>query len=137
MLDALRLACLRGVDVRLLCLMKPDHFLSFYAGRYYWADLLSYGAKVYQYARGMMHSKVVVVDDDWAMLGTANLDNRSLHLNFELACMFYSRDLIDDLAHRFEHDLLQSLALDPVAFEQRGLGVRLVENACRLFAPVL
>ncbi|MFO0925777.1 MAG: cardiolipin synthase [Gemmataceae bacterium] len=78
LLDALRLARLRGVDVRLLCLLRPDHFLSFYASRYYWGDLLSYGGRVYQYGRGMMHAKVVLVDDRWAMVGSANLDNRSL-----------------------------------------------------------
>jgi cardiolipin synthase len=137
LLDALRLACLRGVDVRLLCLSRPDHFLSFYAGRYFWSDLLSYGARVYTYTRGMMHSKIVLVDDDYALVGTANLDNRSLHLNFELSCVLFSRDLIGDLASHFERDLAESLPMDRDTFEQRGLPVRLVENACRLFAPIL
>jgi cardiolipin synthase len=137
MLDALRLACLRGVDVRLLCLSRPDHFVSFYAGRYYWSDLLGYGARVYTYVRGMMHSKIVLVDDDWALVGTANLDNRSLHLNFELSCVLFSRDLIGDLVTRFERDLEESRPLDAETFERRGLAVRLVENACRLFSPIL
>ncbi len=137
MLDALRLACLRGVDVRLLCLSRPDHFLSFYAGRYFWADLLASGARVYQYSRGMMHSKIVLVDDDWAMVGTANLDNRSLHLNFELACILFSHDLIGDLAARFQRDLDDSAPLDRDTFARRGFFVRLLENACRLFAPIL
>jgi cardiolipin synthase len=137
MLDALRLACLRGVDVRLLCLSRPDHFLSFYAGRYFWSDLLGYGARVYTYTRGMMHSKVVLVDDEWALVGTVNLDNRSLHLNFELSCVLFARDLVGDLVARFERDLQDSLPLDRDTFERRGLVVRLVENACRLFAPIL
>lgn len=137
MLDALRLARLRGVDVRLLCLLRPDHFLSFYASRYYWGDLLSYGGKVYQYARGMMHAKVVLVDDRWAMVGSANLDNRSLRLNFEVSCLLYSRDLIDELAQQFQRDLADSIPLNPVAFLQRAFLLRLTENACRLFSPVL
>jgi cardiolipin synthase len=136
-LEALRLACLRGVDVRLLCLSRPDHFLSFYAGRYYWSDLLEYGARVYTYSRGMMHSKIVLVDDNWALVGTANLDNRSLHLNFELSCVLFSRDLIGDLIAHFERDLTESVPLDAVTFAQRGLVSRLLENACRLFSPIL
>jgi cardiolipin synthase len=137
MLDALRLACLRGVDVRLLCLSRPDHNISFYAGRYYWSDVLAYGARIYTYTRGMMHSKIIVVDDDWALVGTANLDNRSLHLNFELSCVLFSPDLVADVVTRFERDLEDSVPLDPETFERRGLFVRLVENACRLFAPIL
>jgi cardiolipin synthase len=85
----------------------------------------------------MMHAKVVVVDDDFAMLGTANLDNRSLHLNFELACLVYSRDLIAELAARFERDLADATRLDPERFARRGWGMRLLENGCRLFAPIL
>jgi cardiolipin synthase len=137
LLDALRLARYRGVDVRLLCILKPDHFLSFYASRYYWADMLAVGAKVYQYAKGMMHAKVVLVDDDWAMVGSANLDNRSLHLNFEAACMFYSPDLIAELDRQFTEDLRQSIQLDPVNYARRPFLGRLTENACRLFSPVL
>jgi cardiolipin synthase len=137
MLDALRLACRRGVDVRLLCLSRPDHFLSFYAGRYFWADLLRYGGHVYTYERGMMHSKFVLVDDDWALLGTPNLDNRSLHLNFELGCVIFSRELIGDLVAHFERDLAESLPLDPEAFAKRKLFGRLLDNACRLFSPIL
>jgi cardiolipin synthase len=137
MLDALRLACLRGVDVRLLTLSRPDHFLSFHAGRYFWADLLSFGAGVWTYRRGMMHAKVLVVDDDFAIVGTANLDNRSLHLNFELSCLVYVRQLVEELAARFERDLGDSGRLDPERFARRGWAMRLLENACRLFSPIL
>ncbi len=137
LLDALRLARYRGVDVKLLCLMRPDHFLSFYASRYYWADMLAAGAEVYQYAKGMMHSKIVLVDTSWAMVGSANLDNRSLHLNFEVGCMLHTPELVVELERQFEEDLRQSVRLDAVTFAQRPFLVRLTENACRLFSPVL
>jgi cardiolipin synthase len=136
-LDALRLARLRGADVRLLCLERPDHYLSFYAGRYYWSDLLAMGGRVYQYTRGMMHSKIVLVDDRWAMVGSANLDNRSLHLNCEVGCVLYSSRLIGAVEAIFQGDLREAVPLDPEAFAKRALLVRVVENACRLFAPVL
>lgn len=137
LLDALRLARHRGVDVRLLCLLRPDHRLSFYASRYYWGDMLSFGAKVYQYKRGMMHAKLVLVDDDWAMVGSANLDNRSLHLNFEVCCLVYSAAVVEELAAAYLRDLEASLPLDAWAFANRPFVVRLLENACRLLSPVL
>jgi cardiolipin synthase len=71
------------------------------------------------------------------VVGTTNLDNRSLHLNFELSCVLFSHDLIGDLAAHFERDLGESLPLDRDVFEKRNLFVRLLENACRLFAPIL
>jgi cardiolipin synthase len=137
LLDALRLARYRGVDVRLLCLSRPDHFLSFYASRYYWADMLAVGARVYQYTRGMMHSKLMMVDGEWAMVGSANLDNRSLHLNFEVGCMLHAPELVAELERRFEADLRESAQLDEATFAARPFLERLTENACRLFSPVL
>jgi cardiolipin synthase len=137
LLDALRLARYRGVDVRLLCLMKPDHFLSFWASRYYWSDLLEVGGRVYQYAKGMMHSKIVLVDGRWAMVGSANMDNRSLRLNFEAGCMLHSPALVAELERQYLADLEDSVPVDPAAFAQRPFRVRLTENACRLFSPVL
>ena len=77
------------------------------------------------------------VDDDWAMVGSANLDNRSLHLNFEIACLLYSSELVAELARQYERDLEDSIPLDPWAFGQRSFAARLVENACRLFSPIL
>jgi cardiolipin synthase len=136
-LDALRLARYREVDVRLLCLLKPDHFLSFWASRYYWADLLAYGVPVYQYARGMMHSKLLLVDGRWAMVGSANLDNRSLHLNFEVGCVLHSPPLVAELEEHFRRDLAASVPVDPEAFARRPFRVKLTENVCRLFSPVL
>lgn len=136
LLDALRHACLRGVDVRLLCLLKPDHAISYYAGRYFWSDFLRLGGRVWQYTPGMMHSKYLVADDV-AVVGSANFDNRSLHLNFEAGVILYDATVVEELAEQFRRDLEASLPLDPWAFGQRRLTARLVENACRLFAPVL
>jgi cardiolipin synthase len=137
LLDALRLARYRGVDVRLLSLGKPDHFLSFYAGRYYWTEMLAQGARVYQYRRGMMHAKILMVDGRWALVGSPNLDNRSLCLNFEAACMLYSPELVIALEQQFLRDLDDAMLLDPKVYAERPLTERLKENACRLFSPLL
>jgi len=136
-LDALRLARMRGVDVRLLTLLRPDYLVTFAASRYYWGDLLAFGGQVYQYSRGMMHSKIVLVDDTWAMVSSANLDNRSLHLNCEAGCVLYSSRLIEELAAQFLRDLEASIPLDREIFARRSLLMHLTENACRLFSPVL
>jgi cardiolipin synthase len=136
-LDALRLARYRGVEVRLLCLLHPDHYLSFYASRYHWTDLLSAGVQVYLYSRGMMHSKLMLVDGRWAMVGSANLDNRSLHLNFEVGCMLYSALLVAELEEQYQRDLADAVAVDPEAVARRPFLVKLIENVCRLFSPVL
>jgi cardiolipin synthase len=135
--DALRLARYRGVEVCLLSLLRGDHFLSFHASRYYWGDMLAAGVKIYQYARGMMHSKVVLVDGRWGMAGSANFDNRSLHLNFEIGCILHSPRRLADLEGQFRRDLEDAVPLDAGAFARRPFLVRLAENGCRLLSPIL
>lgn len=136
-LDALRLAAYLGVDVRFLGQFRPDKWVPQLAAQYYWGPLLEVGVKIYQYTRGMMHAKVMIVDDDWASVGSANLDNRSLHLNFELNCLIYTPDAVRQLAETFEQDLENSIRLDTHSYLHRPFATRLLENACRLMSPVL
>jgi cardiolipin synthase len=135
--DALRLAGYRGVDVRYLGQCYPDKWVPHFAARYYWSEMLAAGVKVYQYTRGMMHSKVVLVDGKWASVGTANLDNRSLHLNFEVNCLFYQPQVVADLDAAFVRDLGHSVRLDRTVYAQRPFAGRLLENASRLLSPIL
>lgn len=137
LLDALRLAAYLGVDVRLLCQYHPDKWIPFFAARYYFADVLRAGVRIYQYAQGMMHSKVLLVDGEWASVGTANLDNRSLHLNFEVNCLVYDPHVTAELERAFESDLRASIRLRHKVFSRRPFAGRLVENGCRLLSPVL
>jgi cardiolipin synthase A/B len=136
-LDALRFAARLGVDVRLLCPLKPDHWLTYYAGRYYFTDLMAEGIKLYEYAKGMMHSKTILVDGQWASVGSANLDYRSLHLNFEANCLIYSPDVVAELEEAYRKDLQQSIRLEAHAFRGRSFATRLLENGCRLLSPTL
>lgn len=137
LLDALRLAGYLGLDVRFLGQLYPDKWIPQFAARYYWAEVLPAGVKVYQYTKGMMHSKVVLVDDQWASVGTANLDNRSLHLNFEVNCLIYSPQAVALLEEAFERDLRDSIRLERSVFARRPFAGRLLENACRLLSPIL
>ncbi len=137
LLDALLLARHRGVDVRILTILRPDHFLSFHAGHYYWNDMLKAGIRLYQYAKGMMHSKFLLADGQWGLVGSANLDNRSMHLNFEAGCVIHAPELVTELEESFEQDLQNSIPVDPAVFARRSYRAHLLENACRLLSPVL
>jgi cardiolipin synthase A/B len=135
--DALRLAGRLGLDVRFLGQNHPDKWLAQFAARYYWSQVLPSGIQVYQYTKGMMHSKVVMVDGVWASVGTANLDNRSLLLNFEVNCLIYSRMAVAELEAAFERDLGDAIRLDRHVYARRPFAGKLLENAGRLFSPVL
>jgi cardiolipin synthase A/B len=137
LLDALCLAAHRGVDVRLLGLEHPDKWLPYFAGRFYWQGVLRAGVKVYQYTKGMLHSKVMIVDGAWASLGSANLDNRSLHLNFEANCLIYTPRVVAGLEEAFERDLQTAFRLDRHIFPNRPWPNRLMDNTARLLSPIL
>jgi cardiolipin synthase len=135
--DALRAARYRGIDVRILTLLRPDHYISYYAGWYYAAELLQYGVKIYLYRKGMMHSKLMMVDGRWGMVGSANLDNRSLHLNFEVGCIVHDAEQVEQLETVYQRDLEDAIPLDREQLESRSVASRTLENACRLFTPIL
>lgn len=135
--DALRAARYRGVDVRILTLLRPDHYISYYAGLYYAAELLAYGVQIHLYRKGMMHAKLMMVDGRWGMIGSANLDNRSLHLNFEVGCILHDAEQVAQLEAAYQRDLDDAVPLDQPTLEARSLASRALENACRLFTPAL
>ena len=84
LLTALQLSARRGVDVRMLVAGKSDHPMLVNIGRSYYAELLRHGVKIFEYEAGINHAKVALVDEEWLMVGSANLDVRSMRLNFEL-----------------------------------------------------
>ncbi len=135
--DAMILAARSGVDVRFLGLFRPDKWVPFLAARFYWGDVLAAGVKVYQYTPGMMHAKYMLVDGEWASVGSANMDNRSLLLNFEANCQLFDEELVAEMERIYLDDLAVSLRLDPEVFAARPLFSRLAENAARLFSPIL
>jgi cardiolipin synthase len=137
LLDALCLAGYTGVDVRLLGQLKPDKWLPQFAARYYWNQVLRAGVRVFQYRGGMMHAKTVLVDDEFVSIGSANLDNRSMFLNFEANCLIYSPIIAKELEAFLLADFADAVELEPKKYAERALPGRLAENACRLFSPIL
>lgn len=137
LLVALTTAARLGVKVRLLTAGRNTYTHTLWAGRAYYAHLLRAGAEVYEYRRGLFHAKTAVVDDCWWLVGTPNLDMRSLMLNFEDAVAGYDSTIAADLERQFDADLEHSRAIDRDEWEKRRLRHRLLEETCRLLAPVL
>ncbi|MCC6622476.1 MAG: cardiolipin synthase [Deltaproteobacteria bacterium] len=135
-LTALVAAGLRKVDVRLLIPESGDSRLVDLAARSYLPELFAAGVRVYAYGPRFVHAKTMVVDDDVAIVGTANLDNRSFRLNFELVAIAFDRALTTELAAAFEVDLKGARALSPRA-TRASVWTRLGEAGARLLSPLL
>jgi cardiolipin synthase len=133
---ALASAAMRGVDVRLLLPVRTDSFLVDAAGRTYHDALADAGVRIHLYGPPMVHAKTMVVDRVLAIVGTANLDNRSLRLNFEVVAALYSEPAAAELARLFEADLERAR---PRTRKERQdpFGRRLVASAARLLSPLL
>lgn len=135
--SALKIAALSGIDVRLLVPNRPDKRIVFHASRSYFPELLETGVKIYQYERGFMHSKIVIVDGELASIGTSNMDMRSFHLNFEVNAFLYRTTSTQELVREFINDLKYAKQLELKTFEQRHIGFRLLESTARLLSPLL
>jgi len=133
---ALASAALRGVDVRLLLPVETDSFVVDAAGRTYHDALADAGVKIHLYGPPMVHAKTMVVDQDLAIVGTANLDNRSLRLNFEVVVAVYGEPAAAELARLFEADLARARPRTRREGDD-PFGRRLVASAARLLSPLL
>ncbi|MFO0751360.1 MAG: cardiolipin synthase [Myxococcota bacterium] len=135
-LTALVAAGLRRVDVRLIIPEKGDSRLVDLAARSYIPELLAAGVRVFEYGPRFVHAKTLVVDDDLAVVGTANLDNRSFRLNFELIAVIFGAALNGQLAAAFAADLMatKELARDG---GRPTFWTRLGQSGARLLSPLL
>jgi cardiolipin synthase len=136
-LAALEIAAGRGVDVRLLISEKNDHPWLVIVGRSYYGQLLAAGVRIFEYSAGVNHAKVMLADSRWAMVGSANLDYRSMRLNFELNLLFHSSERNAELAGILERDFGASQEIDPAVFARRGFRNRFIEAALRPLSPML
>ena len=134
---ALRLAILRGVDVRILIPEKPDSRLVGLATNFYLPELLREGVRVFRYKKGFLHEKVVLVDERLATIGSANLDNRSMRLNFELTMAVVNPKFSQDVREMFERDFSFSEEVKPFLIEQLPFPKRIAASVARLFSPLL
>lgn len=132
----LKTAALSGVDVRLVIPSKPDHFFAYWASQDNIIQLLEAGVKVYLYKKGFIHSKVVLLDGSAASVGTANLDIRSLEMNFEVNAFIYDRKVVSRLEEDFYMDMNDSEELDLESFRKRPVYRKILEVIGRLVSPL-
>ncbi len=136
-LNALKLAVLRGVDVRIILPNSADHLTAYFCSFSYYQELEAVGIKLYRYRSGFMHQKVILVDRDIAGVGTVNLDNRSFFLNFEIMTFAIDREFIRSVETMLLKDLRLSGIVDLDAYRQKPLWFKLAARVSRLLAPIL
>jgi cardiolipin synthase len=130
---ALSLACRRGIDVRIVVPTPSNHPVTDLAGAPYLRDLEKDGAKVRPYVNGMLHAKVIVIDETVAMVGSANFDMRSLFLNYEVMALLYDKAQIDQMAAWFEA-VLPTCA---PSLKKAGRVRTMLEDVARLLGPLV
>ncbi|HEX4084400.1 MAG TPA: cardiolipin synthase [Chthoniobacteraceae bacterium] len=135
--NALQSAALRGVDVRIMLPLHPDHRFVWLASFAYLDQMDAAGVKVYRYKEGFLHQKVTLVDHRLAVVGTANFDNRSARLNFELSIVISDPGFAAQVAAMLERDFEASCLADPEDYRSRPAYFRALARLARLFAPVL
>lgn len=137
LMKALESAALAGVDVRVMMPRRSDSRILTYSSHSYVEECLLAGIKVYLYDAGMLHSKVLIVDDDFSTLGSTNFDFRSLEHNFEENLVMYAPGANSHLARCFETDMAESTRLRLADWNRRERSRRVQESVYRLLSPIL
>ena len=137
MVNALRFAAKRGVDVRLILPHIPDKKTVFALAKNHYPELLGSGVRIYEYTPGFVHAKVFLSDDSQAVVGTINLDYRSLYLHYECAAYLYRVAAIGDIRRDFENTMALSQEITLEQAQKRGIVSRLVGAVLKVFAPLM
>ena len=135
-ISALELAALRGVDVKILIPDESDSVLVGLSAWSYLEELEEAGIEVYRYTKGFMHHKVMLIDDEYCTVGTANFDNRSFRLNFEITMGFRDEDLTNQVEAMLEDDFANARISTAQEIRDRSFGFRFATRVARLMAPV-
>jgi len=137
LLDALTVAALSGITVKLLVPDKSDSKMVDFAARSYYGNLLRAGVEIYMYKKGFIHSKTMVSDGLLSMIGTANMDHRSFELNFEVNSIIYDEKIGKQMCRIFNDDLQCAEKIDAEAWQKRSFLKQLPERLARLMSPLL
>ncbi|MFT7405515.1 cardiolipin synthase [Zhongshania sp.] len=135
-IHALQLAAMRGVDVRIMLPAKPDKRMIQLSSYTAIKETLPRGVQFYYYQTGFLHQKVMLVDDDISVVGTANLDNRSFRLNFELCVINHSVEFASKMEVMLNNDFEKCTQLLPREVAQWSLTRRILSRCAYLFAPL-
>lgn len=137
MMTALCLAAKSGVDVKIMTPSVPDKKMVFLLTQSYYAQLLEAGVEIYEYQPGFLHAKSFVCDDEIGVVGTINLDYRSLYLHFENGVWMYKNRVVNDIRQDFVETLDYCQAIDLEFCRNRNIIVRGIQSVMRLLAPLL
>lgn len=103
----------------------------------YISECLKAGIKIYMYKKGMLHSKMMIVDDEIVTIGSTNFDFRSFDYNFESNLFFYSKEMTAEMLGIFKDDLAESERIQPARWRRRPFWNKTAESILRLLSPVL
>ncbi|MBD2207735.1 cardiolipin synthase [Calothrix sp. FACHB-1219] len=136
-LTALKLAAMRGVDVRIILPNRPDHLFVYLCSFSYYSEMNDIGIKLYRYKNGFMHQKIILIDNDMAGVGTVNLDNRSFFLNFEVMGFVAASSFVASVEKMLKDDLAVSVKVNYVEYQKKPLWFKLAVRISRLLMPLL
>lgn len=136
-LAALKTAALRGVDVRILVPLRPDHLIPRLCSLSYYDEIKHVGIQLFHYHAGFMHQKVTLVDDELATIGSVNLDNRSFHLNFEATAITRQPDAVLAIESALRRDFEQASPADLDTYVKQPLWKRILIRLTRLLSGQL
>ncbi|MCA0132223.1 cardiolipin synthase [Winogradskyella alexanderae] len=134
---ALQVASRSNIKVKIIIPKKSDSWIAEYATNSYIEKLLEASVEVYQYHKGFVHSKTMIVDDVFCTVGTANMDYRSFNINFEVNALIYNRLISSQIKAMFNEDLKNSKKVEPNEWERRSNKEKFLEGFARLMAPLL
>lgn len=137
LLEALQIAALSGVDVRLMVSKKSDSSYIDPAAHSYFEDLLRAGMRIYELQGRFVHAKTLVTDDNLSVIGSCNLDFRSFEANFEINCYMYDTAVAKQNKEIFCEELQHSKEIQYDEWKKRSHFKRLLESVVRLFAPLM
>ncbi len=137
LVHALQVAALSKVDVRLMIPRRSDSDMLRWASFSYVQECLRAGIKVYLYEKGMLHSKAIIIDDDFCTVGSTNFDFRSFEHNFEANMLIYSTDFNARMKALFVRDMRDSRRVTSSAWRHRPWREKALESVMRLFSPIL
>ena len=136
-LTALCTASRSGVDVKIIIPYKGDSWVARHATNSFVEQMLESGVEVFHYRKGMVHAKTMVIDDNFSTVGTANMDNRSFMLNFEINAIFYSEKIAREMTEQYNRDLEECSPNSLEDWRHRSHFRKLKESFWRLWSPLL
>ncbi len=137
LMDAILLASLRGVDVRILVPSYSDSRTILFASEIYQKVLLKHGVRLFRYTRGFLHQKVMVIDEDFGVVGSVNFDCRSMFINFEVSAIAVDKNFANDVARMLETDFSVSEEMTLAHFDHISLPHTIISRGANLMAPIL